>query len=332
MARAISKILFILESYNFLAYLECIRSYAWSKGHSEPDLGSVTGLELAIKTAFDAVDTVEDLLSSDDEEDWLELMRDNTPRGMQGRKPPTPPTRGGSEYSPPSSSTCRGITSPNCVGDEYPQKLAQRKGTHLIDHNYWSELEGFPEPELGGKDGVKKGVNKDNTPRDKPEKSGGESKSKSKSKSKSRSKNRAQEIRACQHVTRGRCPRKDKCTYEHFCPPTPKPKPKQKPVSSNSCPAKPTSLGGRPLKLARGLLPLVPLAPMTPMMATSSSLPTKIAGLHVAGILLGQTEHNTPHQQGLTHTLASDHTRGKANNTTPFPRGVCYHHQRPPPK
>ena len=40
-ARAISKILFILESYDFLAYLECIRSYAWSRGHSEPDLGSV---------------------------------------------------------------------------------------------------------------------------------------------------------------------------------------------------------------------------------------------------------------------------------------------------
>ena len=41
LARAISKILFILGSYNFLAYLECIRSYAWSKDHSEPDLGSV---------------------------------------------------------------------------------------------------------------------------------------------------------------------------------------------------------------------------------------------------------------------------------------------------
>ena len=36
-----SKILFILGSYNFLAYLECIRSYAWSKGHSDPDLSSV---------------------------------------------------------------------------------------------------------------------------------------------------------------------------------------------------------------------------------------------------------------------------------------------------
>ena len=41
MARAISKILFILGSYNFLASLECVRSYAWSKGHSEPDLSSV---------------------------------------------------------------------------------------------------------------------------------------------------------------------------------------------------------------------------------------------------------------------------------------------------
>jgi hypothetical protein len=41
LARAISKILFILGSYNFLAYLECIRSYAWSKGHSDPDLSSV---------------------------------------------------------------------------------------------------------------------------------------------------------------------------------------------------------------------------------------------------------------------------------------------------
>ena len=41
MARAISKSLFILGSYNFLAYLECIKSYAWSKGLSEPDLSSV---------------------------------------------------------------------------------------------------------------------------------------------------------------------------------------------------------------------------------------------------------------------------------------------------
>jgi hypothetical protein len=30
-----------LGSYNFLAYLECVRSYAWSKGHSDPDLSSV---------------------------------------------------------------------------------------------------------------------------------------------------------------------------------------------------------------------------------------------------------------------------------------------------
>ena len=41
MARAISKIVFILGSYNFLAYLLCVRSYAWSKGHSDPDLSSV---------------------------------------------------------------------------------------------------------------------------------------------------------------------------------------------------------------------------------------------------------------------------------------------------
>ena len=41
LARAISKILSILGSYNFLASLECVRSYAWSKGHSEPDLSSV---------------------------------------------------------------------------------------------------------------------------------------------------------------------------------------------------------------------------------------------------------------------------------------------------
>ena len=40
-ARAISKILFNLGSYNFLAYLECVRSYAWSKGHSDSDLSSV---------------------------------------------------------------------------------------------------------------------------------------------------------------------------------------------------------------------------------------------------------------------------------------------------
>ena len=41
MARAISKILFILGLYNVLAYLECIRGYAWSKGCSDPDLSSV---------------------------------------------------------------------------------------------------------------------------------------------------------------------------------------------------------------------------------------------------------------------------------------------------
>ena len=46
MARAISKILFILGSYNVLAYLECIRSYAWSKGCSDPDLNSVLTLNV----------------------------------------------------------------------------------------------------------------------------------------------------------------------------------------------------------------------------------------------------------------------------------------------
>ena len=41
LAHEISKILSILGSYNFLASLECVRSYAQSKGHSEPDLSSV---------------------------------------------------------------------------------------------------------------------------------------------------------------------------------------------------------------------------------------------------------------------------------------------------
>ena len=44
MARGISKILFIMQWFNFLAYLECVRSYAWSKGHSDPDLSSVARL------------------------------------------------------------------------------------------------------------------------------------------------------------------------------------------------------------------------------------------------------------------------------------------------
>ena len=48
-AHAISKILFILGSYKFLAYLECIRSYAWSKGHSDPDPSSVTTTSLRFK-------------------------------------------------------------------------------------------------------------------------------------------------------------------------------------------------------------------------------------------------------------------------------------------
>ena len=41
LARAISKIIFILELYKLLAYMECIRSYAWSFGHSDPYLSSV---------------------------------------------------------------------------------------------------------------------------------------------------------------------------------------------------------------------------------------------------------------------------------------------------
>jgi hypothetical protein len=41
LARAISKIIFILELYKFLAYLEGIKSYAWSFGYSDPDLSSV---------------------------------------------------------------------------------------------------------------------------------------------------------------------------------------------------------------------------------------------------------------------------------------------------
>ena len=49
LARAISKILFILGSYNFLAYLECVRSYAWSKGQTDPDLSSVRPINQSIK-------------------------------------------------------------------------------------------------------------------------------------------------------------------------------------------------------------------------------------------------------------------------------------------
>ena len=35
------KFIFILGSYKFLAYLDCVRIYAWSCGHSDPDLSSV---------------------------------------------------------------------------------------------------------------------------------------------------------------------------------------------------------------------------------------------------------------------------------------------------
>ena len=39
--QVISKIIFILGSNKFLAYLECLRSYAWSFGHLAPDPSSV---------------------------------------------------------------------------------------------------------------------------------------------------------------------------------------------------------------------------------------------------------------------------------------------------
>ena len=42
----IDQLYIALGSYNFLAYLECFKSYAWSKGHSEPDLSSVNRLTL----------------------------------------------------------------------------------------------------------------------------------------------------------------------------------------------------------------------------------------------------------------------------------------------
>ena len=40
-AHRISKIIFILRWNKFLAFLECVRSYAWSFGHSAPDPSSV---------------------------------------------------------------------------------------------------------------------------------------------------------------------------------------------------------------------------------------------------------------------------------------------------
>ena len=57
------KILFNLGPYNFLAYLECVRSYAWSKGHSDPDLCSVIldcmmiseGMEIRINPCTDMI-------------------------------------------------------------------------------------------------------------------------------------------------------------------------------------------------------------------------------------------------------------------------------------
>ena len=65
MARAISKILFILGSYNFLAYLECVRSYAWSKGHSDPDLSSVRpDQNLTLLTLHETIFSLANLMKS----------------------------------------------------------------------------------------------------------------------------------------------------------------------------------------------------------------------------------------------------------------------------
>ena len=38
--------------YKFLACLEPIRSYAWSNGHSDPDLGSVMSIAVMIRKLF----------------------------------------------------------------------------------------------------------------------------------------------------------------------------------------------------------------------------------------------------------------------------------------
>jgi hypothetical protein len=45
----LKKNIYILGSYKFLAYLECIRSYAWSFGHSDPDLSSVSDNAMWVK-------------------------------------------------------------------------------------------------------------------------------------------------------------------------------------------------------------------------------------------------------------------------------------------
>ena len=50
-AHAISKILFILGLYKFLAYLECITRYAWPFGHSDPDLSSVPTKNINCRTS-----------------------------------------------------------------------------------------------------------------------------------------------------------------------------------------------------------------------------------------------------------------------------------------
>ena len=53
-AGAISKIIFNFGSYNFLTYLECVRSYTWSKGPSDPDLSSVRLLTKDLHNSFNS--------------------------------------------------------------------------------------------------------------------------------------------------------------------------------------------------------------------------------------------------------------------------------------
>ena len=252
---------------------------------------ATTKSELAIKTAFNAAGTIEELLSSDDEEDWPELMTGSTPRVVPVLESFTPPTRGGSECSPPSfthtpqqfwtdaailgagsilntTTTIETLETdishretsaedqPSIVlpggGEDGPpdhqkhfediqsykpsdfdppRQTGPSPGTGTgqgqdrgrdRDHDVHvaaqkKSLRSHAEHKPGGVDGVggELEVKEDSTPQDKPRRTG------------RRHKNRAQEIQACQHVTRSRCPRKEKCTYMHFWPPTPK----QKPVS-----------------------------------------------------------------------------------------------------
>ena len=123
---------------------------------------------------------------------------------------------GGSEGTSPNRQKHPEDTLSNKPGDLNPLWQADPSpGTGFVqdrDHNdpvatQGESLRSRTEHGLREMDRVKKEVNKDSTPQDKPRKFG------------RGSKNRAQEIRACQHVTRSRCPRKDKCTYEHFWPP-----------------------------------------------------------------------------------------------------------------